>query len=313
MFKQPPKHPAAFMRPRKQLPKHLYIVINDVTFPTMGGHDGAGIHGSPSNFFAKHVFSWNDLTKKMIEEHLKYKTSGVEASSFISTYEIEATALEYPPFSPRSKHKGKSRGAATLILATEGLVQAWATTTTGAQIPIWIEQGALPKVPKGVFGMTPEGFDAFESSAWICLEEVRVAFGLKKKDYEQGEWLACGHIPSARVCGQVLLNAVKMVETELVYEEMEHEELKKRQVIVEAEKKNVKHSGASPPRIPIRASSLRSFKSDNDSQKTLRSSKSARLSHRRSPSSGDARIVRNAQSLIKQALLASMDDDKVTS
>lgn len=91
-----------------------------------------------------------------------------------------------------------------LIINTSKLHAGWIDTSFG-RLPVWLEHGELPKVPKGVLYMTPEGVEAFEASIWICVAEVRNVLGLKAHHGHQGEWLACGHVPRTMVGAQVVL------------------------------------------------------------------------------------------------------------
>ena len=95
--------------------------------------------------------------------------------------------------------------AAKLIIDTSKLQAAWIDTRLG-RVPVWLEHGELPKVPKGVLYMTPEGVEAFNASIWICVEEVSDFFGLMPHHGQKGEWLACGFIPRTMVAAQVVLN-----------------------------------------------------------------------------------------------------------
>lgn len=96
--------------------------------------------------------------------------------------------------------------ATKLIINTSNLYAGWIDTSSG-RVPVWLEHGELPKVPKGVLYMTPEGVEAFEASIWICVAEVRSILGLKPHHGQKGEWLACGHIPRSMVNAQVVLQA----------------------------------------------------------------------------------------------------------
>lgn len=92
-----------------------------------------------------------------------------------------------------------------LIIDTSKLHAGWIDTPVG-RVPVWLEHGELPKVPKGVLYMTPEGIEAFDASIWICLAEVRGFLGMKPHHGEKGEWLACGHIPRSMMQAQVVLH-----------------------------------------------------------------------------------------------------------
>ena len=92
-----------------------------------------------------------------------------------------------------------------LIIDTSNLHAGWIDTPLG-RIPVWLEHGGLPKVPRGVLYMTPEGVEAFDASIWICIAEVRNILGLKPYHGEEGEWLACGYIPRSMVEAQVVLH-----------------------------------------------------------------------------------------------------------
>ncbi|KAF1926905.1 uncharacterized protein M421DRAFT_6477 [Didymella exigua CBS 183.55] len=73
------------------------------------------------------------------------------------------------------------------------------------RIPVWLEHGDLPMIPKGVLYMRAEAINAFDASIWIRLDEVRESFGLKPNEGDKGEWLACGFIPRSMVAAQVAL------------------------------------------------------------------------------------------------------------
>lgn len=93
--------------------------------------------------------------------------------------------------------------ATKLILGTTNLAAGWVDHALG-KIPIWLEHGPLPKVPRGVLYMTPEGVEAFDASVWICLAEVRDIFRLKPHHGEKDEWLACGKISRSMVEARVI-------------------------------------------------------------------------------------------------------------
>jgi hypothetical protein len=122
------------------------------------------------------------------------------------TDEWSDIALAAPLFCTSNMAKGNSitPPATKLILGTENLAPGWVDHVLG-RIPIWLEHGPLPKVPKGVLYMTPEGVEAFEASVWICVAEVQEIFGLKPKYGQRGEWLACGYLPRSMVEAQATL------------------------------------------------------------------------------------------------------------
>lgn len=95
--------------------------------------------------------------------------------------------------------------ATKLIIDTSKLQAGWIDTHLG-RVPVWLEHGELPKVPKGVLYMTSEGVEAFDASIWICVEEVRDFFRLRPHHGQKGEWLACGSVPKSMVAAQVVMN-----------------------------------------------------------------------------------------------------------
>ncbi|CAO2653689.1 Nn.00g031000.m01.CDS01 [Neocucurbitaria sp. VM-36] len=292
---------------RSRVPDFLYMLVDDATFPTVSGLDSNSTTTEKSSYFSKRRFAWNDITKERLKIHLKRQNLKLEATSFVSAYENEATAMKFPPFSSTSSIKKGTQKVMKLIIDTKGLVPAWATTTAATHIPIWIEQGALPKVPRGVLYMTTEGFDSFEASAWICLDEVRAMFDLNENGGEKGEWLACGYIPRERVCGQVVLHDVRTREKRFPNEREEEvsktkKKKKDRKETHQEEMLRCLH----PPLIPVRTSSLRSSSShDKSKRKDTHASKSTLHQSR---DSGSERTVKLAQSLLKKALILSAEE-----
>jgi hypothetical protein len=46
---------------------------------------------------------------------------------------------------------------------------------------IWIEKGPLCQLPRSVLPITTAGFEAFELSCWVCVDEVRDVLNLIDK------------------------------------------------------------------------------------------------------------------------------------
>ncbi|KAF9693120.1 hypothetical protein EKO04_008587 [Ascochyta lentis] len=192
---------------RCQLPEHLYIIVDDIAFPTVDYKNGSVITPRTGDFHARQRFTCEDVSKNNLRFHIKKRDSSVAGSCFISTFENEENALRMPPF--RAEEPIRSRNciphATKLIIDTSKLHAGWIDTSSG-RVPVWLEHGELPKVPKGVLYMTSEGVEAFDASIWICIAEVRDILGLKPQHGEKGEWLACGHISRSMVEAQVVLH-----------------------------------------------------------------------------------------------------------
>ncbi|KAF1354278.1 hypothetical protein EJ07DRAFT_158674 [Lizonia empirigonia] len=213
--------PAVAISSRRQLPDHLYVVVDDVAFPTISPPDGSLVTPAPGDFHTKQQFACEYITYDRLRAHFRHRSSSTRKSCFISTFESEGTypaklqaetdnsqeiALKSPPFcaSGMTRKRFVVPHPTKLIINTSKLHAGWIDTSLG-RLPVWLEHGELPKVPKGVLYMTPEGVEAFEASIWICVAEVRSVLGLKPHHGHQGEWLACGHIPRTMVGAQVVL------------------------------------------------------------------------------------------------------------
>lgn len=279
-------------------------------FPSFGSPDGLFMPSQTSHRFTKRNFAWDSLSTKGIETHLESKNRKLEVTNFISAYDSEATALKFPPPSFSSNVKDGTQRITKLIIDTQGLVPAWAITTTTTQIPIWIEQGALPKVPKGVLHMTPEGFAAFEATAWICLDEARALLNLKEGVGERGEWLACGYIPRERVCGQVVIGAATKDKRRAVNKRVDDASDMKQEAKKKQKREVAVYHGLRAPSIPVRTSSLQSLRPEE----RRRGDTQGRAI--KPPRSGDTKkehAMKLAQSLFKTALILSAMELEVCS
>ena len=114
--------------------------------------------------------------------------------------------MRAPPFctSDMTKNNLTVPHATKLIIDTSKLQPGWIDRPWD-RVPVWLEQGELPKVPKGVLYITSEGLKAFDASIWICLAEVREHFELRSHHGMKGEWLACGFVPRSMMAAQVVL------------------------------------------------------------------------------------------------------------
>ncbi|KAJ4364620.1 hypothetical protein N0V83_009216 [Neocucurbitaria cava] len=284
------------------LPEFLYIITNDIVFPSFGSLDGLFTPSQTSHRFTKRKFAWDDLSTKGIETHLENKNRKLEITNFISTYDSEATALKFPPPSVSSNVKGGTQRITKLIIDTQGLVPAWAITTTTTRIPIWIEQGALPKMPKGVLHMTPKGFAAFEATAWICLDEARAILNLKEGVGERGEWMACGYIPRERVCGQVVIDAATKDKTRAINDMVDDASDMKQKAKKKQKREVAVYHGLRAPSIPVRTSSLQSLRPE---ERRRGDTQGRAIKPPRSRDTKKEHAMKLAQSLLKTALILS--------
>ncbi len=116
-------------------------------------------------------------------------------------------ALDAQPFRASAMNKSGFTipHATKLIIDASNLSAGWIDLPLCGKIPVWLEHGELPKVPRGVLYMTQEGIDAFDAAIWICLAEVREILGIQPNYGVEGEWLACGFIPRSMIAAQVVL------------------------------------------------------------------------------------------------------------
>lgn len=117
------------------------------------------------------------------------------------------TALQARPLCrpiPTGRENGRFR-ATKWIIDTSKLQTGWIDTPSG-HVPVWLQYGDQPLVPKNVLYLKAEAMDAFDASIWICVDEIREMFGLQDDEGGKGEWLACGFIPSNMVIAQVILS-----------------------------------------------------------------------------------------------------------
>lgn len=292
------------------LPEFLYIITNDNVFPSFGSPDGLFTPSQTSHCFTKRKFAWDDLSTKGIETHLESKNRKLEITNFISTYDSEATALKFPSPSFSSNVKDGTQRIMKLIIDTHGLVPAWAITTTTTRIPIWIEQGALPKVPKGVLHMTREGFAAFEATACICLDEARAILNLKEGVGERGEWLACGYIPRERICGQVVINPATKDKTRAINKMIDDASDMKQKAKKKQKREITVYHGLRAPSIPVRTSSLQSLRPE---ERRRGDTQGRAIKPPRSRDTKKEHAMKLAQSLLKTALILSAMELEVCS
>jgi hypothetical protein len=165
-------------------PDSLYLLAADL----LSKHDD-----TPRDIIAPRPFLWSDVTSVQIESHMRPQPMLAHTSPFLSAHIDPSRALEFLALDYRER---TSRTATNIVrINARALVPAWAYAQNDDKIPVWIEQGKLPQLPKGVLSMTTKGFDAFESSFWICIDEVRELLNIDD-DVGVGQWLACGKVPS---------------------------------------------------------------------------------------------------------------------
>ncbi|KAF2821062.1 hypothetical protein CC86DRAFT_386610 [Ophiobolus disseminans] len=175
---------------RNRLPAAFYVVHNNT-------EEEADIRTSVP-------FSWNSFTRENIEAHLASRYGSIPSTPFISAYsDFSTTCSAY-------LQSGVPNLSATILtINTHDLVPAWAVMSN-QQIPIWIEQAPLPRVLMDVFAVSHTGYETFQSSAWICVEEIKSAFGLEGDGIE-GVWLACG-----KVMGRMVLAKERVIMLEKI-------------------------------------------------------------------------------------------------
>jgi hypothetical protein len=165
-------------------PDSLYLLAADL----LSKHDD-----TLRDIIAPLPFLWSDVTSVQIESHMRPQPMLAHTSPFLSAHIDPSRALEFLALDYRER---TSRTATNIVkINARALVPAWAYAQNDDKIPVWIEQGKLPQLPKGVLSMTTKGFDPFESSFWICIDEVRELLNIDD-DVGVGQWLACGKVPS---------------------------------------------------------------------------------------------------------------------
>jgi hypothetical protein len=173
---------------RKHQPDSLYLLVADLP----SKHDD-----STQDILAPRRFIWSDITRAQIESHLAPRPMLVHTSPFLSAHVHPSRALEFLPLDYRKRISPTATNI--LKINARALVAAWAYTQNDDKMPVWIEQGRLPQLPTGVLSMTTTGFDDFESSCWICIDEVRELLDIGD-DVCVGQWLACGKVPARMIC-----------------------------------------------------------------------------------------------------------------
>ena len=83
--------PLTELQTRCKLPEHLYILVDNVAFPTINHDDGAVVIPQSGDFRAKREFACEKITKNRLRAHLRYRSSAATKSCFISTFEDEGT------------------------------------------------------------------------------------------------------------------------------------------------------------------------------------------------------------------------------
>lgn len=81
--------PAAAMSNRCDLPDQLYVVVDDVAFPTINHEDGSMVTPASGNFYTEQIFACDDISKDRLRTHLRYPSSSAVDSCFVSTFECE--------------------------------------------------------------------------------------------------------------------------------------------------------------------------------------------------------------------------------
>lgn len=223
---------------RNHLPDDLYLLVADC--PNM---DLGSIH----DIHAPRAFTWSDITRTQIESHLSPHSMLAHTTPFLSAHIDPSRALECLPLDYRkSAHTTTTN---IVKIKTRRLAPAWAYTQNDDKIPIWIEQGRLPQLPKGVLSVTPRGFQAFKSSCWICVDEVRDMLDMDNNDDNvgTGQWLACGQVPARMICRTERENEVEELDIGAGVG-------KGRSITT-----NTKAHTISRKKVPVRTSSLHSY------------------------------------------------------
>jgi hypothetical protein len=228
--------PQAFTN-RINKPEHLFILVNPNQLANADTPD----------IFAPANFNWSDVTKANISAHLH---NALASSPFLTAYSTATKAFKSLLISAEDTNiVGK--------LSTRALVPATAYTTRDQEIPVWIEQGPLPRLPAGVLYVSTKGFEAFKSSLWICVDELRDLSGLEGFE---GVWLACGGV-SGRMVGGVDDGVASMKEMGMASVKMRDGEIEKEErKRLGKEQERWGKKGNAPAwvakNIPVRGSSL---------------------------------------------------------
>ncbi|KAJ8108570.1 hypothetical protein OPT61_g8084 [Boeremia exigua] len=142
--------PTAAILKRREPPECLYIVVDSVAFPTIDHKDGSIVKPSALHVRAKHNFTCADLTLENLRAHLVHSNCTSIESRFISAFEGEATALHAHPMcaSDTSRNGSTTPHATKLIIDASKLSAGWIDTSSFGRMPVWLEHGELPKVPR---------------------------------------------------------------------------------------------------------------------------------------------------------------------
>lgn len=187
-------------------PEHLYLFINDLAYSKSQTLGPFQYH----RYLGVGEFLWDSLTTKNIENHLKSRLSRSTSSGFISTFESERTAANFPYITSASPDpKAADReNCIKIILDTECLAAAWKITPGEPKIPIWLERGTLPRASGDDSPIPTDDFNTSDVTIWISVDEVRDLLGLNDTCGLKGEWLACGHISAERTCAKASFQSI---------------------------------------------------------------------------------------------------------
>lgn len=81
------------MQTRCKVPEHLFILVDNVAFPTINHDSGAVVTPQPGDFHAKREFACEKITRDRLIAHMRYRSSTATKSCFISTFEDEGEHL----------------------------------------------------------------------------------------------------------------------------------------------------------------------------------------------------------------------------
>lgn len=82
--------PLTELQNRCKLPENLFILVDNIAFPTINHDDGAVVTPQPGDFRAKREFACEKITRDRLLAHLRYRSSTAAKSCFISTFEDES-------------------------------------------------------------------------------------------------------------------------------------------------------------------------------------------------------------------------------
>lgn len=224
--------PQAFTH-RINKPPHLFLLAN----PNQSANAATPHLSAPA------PFKWSDVTTATISAHLH---NTLASSPFLTAYSTATKALKSPTTSAETTNR-------VCKLSTSALVPTTAYTTRDQEIPVWIEQGPLPRLPAGVLHVSTRGFEAFNSSLWICVDELGGLGGF------DGVWLACGGVKGGMVEGEEegggRVGEMGLASVKIRVGEIEEEERKRLEKEM-GRGKGGNGEGWETGRIPVRGSSM---------------------------------------------------------